>query len=181
MKNYRNKMKVINYQKINSRAQVPAQSTDHAFGYDVTATAVTDITRQTFEKSIASDSRLTRFWKRLKWYFSRHPRLLRYEVGVVVQPADKPNFLNRAIAFVPRSSVYKTGLALTNDFGIIDVDEYTGAMSAIFRVVDDNLPHYQVGDRIGQIFLMYSDKMVFAQGKIRQTKRGANGYGSTGR
>lgn len=175
------KMKILNIKTIHPLAKMPAQSTKHAFGYDVVAVSVKDITRETFEKSIAHHSPMMKLWKRIRRIFTPHPRLLKYDVGFVVQPVDKPGFLNRAIAFAPRSSVYKTGLQLTNDFGIIDVDEYTGTMSAIFRVVDDNLPHYQVGDRIGQIFLLYADKMMFVRGEIRKTERSAGGYGSTGR
>ena len=174
-------MKTMNIKRVDRAAQMPFRATDHAFGYDVTATSVSDITRATFEKSIENEPRWKKFLKRLKWHFTRHPRLLRYDLGFVVQPDDKPQIYNRAVIFVPRSSVYKMGLALTNDFGIIDVDEYTGMGSAIFRVVDGNLPHYQVGDRIGQIFLLYSEAMRFVDGPIRETARGSNGYGSTGK
>lgn len=174
-------MRTLNVKKIDKAAKFPARSTEHAFGYDVTATSVKDITRETFEKSIAGLPRWKQILKYLKWFVTPHPRLLRYDIGIVIQPDDLPRDLLRAIAFVPRSSVFKTGLQLTNDFGIIDVDEYTGTASAIFRVVDDNLPHYQVGDRIGQIFLLYAETMRFVDGPIRQTQRGANGYGSTGK
>lgn len=174
------KLVQINYKLLNDLAVKPKRQTQYAFGYDVTAVSMEDITRKTFVDSIKNNSWIMRLWKTLKWKLTRHQRLIKYGTGLVLQPNVQDSTDNRAVIFAPRSSVYKTGLQLTNDIGIIDVDEYTGEITAVYREVDSNLPHYNIGDRVGQIFWLSTAKMDFKQNSIRETERGACGYGSTG-
>lgn len=80
----------------------------------------------------------------------------------------------------PRSSIYKTGLLLTNSVGVIDSD-YRGEISAVFTNIEFH-KEYKVGDRIAQLVIMPIPAVKFEEAEeLTETKRGAGGYGSTGR
>lgn len=81
----------------------------------------------------------------------------------------------------PRSSVWKTGMVLSNCEGTIDED-FIGEVSAVFYHVMPNMPRYKVGDRVCQIKLGFSLPMYFEEvDELENTVRGAKGYGSSGR
>jgi dUTP pyrophosphatase len=81
----------------------------------------------------------------------------------------------------PRSSVWKTGMVLSNCEGTID-ELYRGEVSAVFYHLMPNMPRYKVGDRICQIKLGFTLPMEFIEVKeLNETSRGEGGYGSTGR
>lgn len=82
----------------------------------------------------------------------------------------------------PRSSIYKTGLTLTNCVGVIDSD-YRGEIMAKFAdTYLGDVEGYQVGDRICQMIIMPVPKVEYVEAdELSETERGAGGYGSTGR
>lgn len=81
----------------------------------------------------------------------------------------------------PRSSVWKTGMVLSNCEGTIDED-YRGEVSAVFYHVMPNLPRYKVGDRVCQIKLGLALPIEFVEAdELSETERGTGGYGSSGR
>ena len=83
-----------------------------------------------------------------------------------------------SIDFRPRSSVWKTGMVLSNSVGTIDED-YHSEVSAVFYHVMPNMPKYEVGDKIGQIKIGITHQIDFEiVDEIKYTGRG--GYGSTG-
>lgn len=85
-----------------------------------------------------------------------------------------------SIDFRPRSSVWKTGMVLSNCEGTID-EIFTGEISAIFYHVLPNMPKYEVGDKIGQIKLGFTLPMEFVKvDELKPTERNENSYGSTG-
>lgn len=89
--------------------------------------------------------------------------------------------LNLSIDFRPRSSVWRTGMVLSNCEGTID-ESYTGEISAVFYHVLPDMPRYRVGDRIGQIKIGLTLPIEFVEtDNLDDTDRGAAGYGSTGR
>lgn len=89
--------------------------------------------------------------------------------------------MNLSIDARPRSSVWKTGMVLSNCEGTID-ENYTGEISAVFYHVMPNMPRYKVGDRVCQIKLGLAIPMEFVQvQELNETDRGSNGYGSTGK
>ena len=97
-----------------------------------------------------------------KMYFSRSP-------------------INLSIDARPRSSVWKTGMILSNCEGTID-ESYTGEVSAVFYHVKPDMPRYKVGDRVCQIKLGFTLPMDFVEvDSLDKTDRGANGYGSSGK
>lgn len=89
--------------------------------------------------------------------------------------------INLSIDARPRSSVWKTGMILSNCEGTID-ENYIGEVSAVFYHVMPDMPRYKVGDRVCQIKLGFTLPMDFELvDSLDKTDRGANGYGSSGK
>ena len=81
----------------------------------------------------------------------------------------------------PRSSVFRIGQLLTNCVGVVDSD-YRGEVFLRFAYRDDCPTEYRVGDRVGQIIIMPVPAVAYEMAfDLSETKRGAGGYGSTGR
>lgn len=107
-----------------------------------------------------------------------------YHTGIALQVAEGTD-PDTAVGFSirPRSSVWKTGMMLTNSTGTID-HGYTGEITAVFYHYNHSLPKYKEGDRIGQLFFSSTQKVDFMpvnQFTNKETSRGSNGYGSTGK
>lgn len=111
-----------------------------------------------------------------KEYLNNEHTIIKYGLGIAV---DLPKFHEMELR--PRSSIYKTGLILSNSPGTID-EEYTGEVMCIFYKVIDSLPEYNIGDRIAQIkFNIRNEVMLSITDNIENKTRNTNGHGSTGR
>lgn len=111
------------------------------------------------------------------------PRTYRYGIGLAFElcPKSDEQDMVLSIDFRPRSSIWKTGMILSNSAGTIDYG-YRGEVCAVFYHVIEALPIYEVGDRIGQIKIGITTTMEFEEvEELTETERGAGGYGSTGR
>mgnify|MGYP000532531676 CR=1 FL=1 len=82
----------------------------------------------------------------------------------------------------PRSSVFKSGLSLSNAVGVID-SGYRGEIMAVFnKKFGMNLTNYEVGDRVAQIMILPYPQVEFVESdKLSETERGSGGFGSTGK
>lgn len=86
-----------------------------------------------------------------------------------------------SLDFRPRSSVWETGMVLSNCTGTID-ELYRGEVSAVFYHVIPTMPKYEVGDRVIQCKLGFTLPIEWEEvEELSETKRGENGYGHTGR
>ena len=83
-------------------------------------------------------------------------------------------------ALVPRSSVYKKAISLTNCMGVID-SGYRGEVIAKFRSTTDVVPAvYKEGDRFAQLLILPVPEVQFEESEtLSETDRGEGGYGST--
>lgn len=145
----------INIKKLHPAAVIPAKAHGGDFCYDVTATSREEIA----------------------------PNVYRYGLGFAVEIVKPWEYRHTSLSldFRPRSSVWKTGLVLSNCVGTID-EGYRGEICAVFYHVVKELPPYEVGDRIGQIKIGVTTPAEFAEvEELNDTERGGNGYGSTGR
>ena len=80
----------------------------------------------------------------------------------------------------PRSSIYKTGMILSNCEATID-EGYRGEVAAIFYHVKPELPRYKVGDKLGQIKIGITFPIEFEEKKkLDASTRGKKGFGSSG-
>lgn len=89
--------------------------------------------------------------------------------------------LNLSIDIRPRSSVWKTGMVLSNCTGTVD-EGYTNEISAVFYHVMPDMPRYKVGDRVAQMKVGVTFPIEFeVVEELSKTERGNSGYGSTGK
>ena len=80
----------------------------------------------------------------------------------------------------PRSSVFKTTLALANSVGVID-SGYRGPIKFKFRYLEEGNV-YEVGERVGQIMIMPVWVINFKEvDELSDSDRGEGGFGSTGK
>lgn len=109
------------------------------------------------------------------------PNVWKYGLGFALEiEGKKSQAVNRCITARPRSSVWKTGMVLSNCTGTID-DGYRGEISAVFYHVMPNMPRYKVGDRICQLHFDSDLAIDFTEvDELNETERGDGGYGSTG-
>lgn len=77
-----------------------------------------------------------------------------------------------------RSSIREYGLAIIP--GVIDSD-FRGEFRAIFRVIDEDGPIYEVGDRVAQLLICPVQTVEAVEAaELSSTMRGVGGFGSTG-
>lgn len=116
------------------------------------------------------------------------PNVWRYGFGFALQVDDDihsittRNLFSLGFSVRPRSSVWKTGMILSNCIGTVD-EGYTGEISVVFYHVMPNMERYHVGDRVAQLHFDLTDKYLdFREvDELDETERGSNGYGSTGK
>lgn len=110
------------------------------------------------------------------------PNVYKYGLGLAfeIDRELKYSGLNICLDFRPRSSVWKTGMILSNCEGTVD-ELYRGEVCAVFYHVMPNMPKYEVGDKIIQFKLGLTEPLLFdVVDELSETERGAGGYGSTG-
>ncbi len=83
---------------------------------------------------------------------------------------------------LPRSSICKYSLNLSNSVGLID-SKFRGNIKFIFNLINkDNYTVYNVGDRIGQILILPYPNIEFNEvEELSITERGNGGFGSSGK
>jgi len=80
----------------------------------------------------------------------------------------------------PRSSIYKTGLRLSNSVGVID-SGYRGEVKAVFDTSFPSYDWYGLEDRAAQIiFMKLPDVQLIQADELSKSQRGEGGYGSSG-
>ena len=150
----------VKFKRLHKDAVIPSKKIEDDFCFDLTAVT---------EEEIA-------------------PNVWRYGFGFALQIVNdrrvKPikRYCSFCFSIRPRSSVWKTGMVLSNCIGTID-EGYTGEISAVFYHVMPNMERYHVGDRIAQLHLDQTTKFLdfIEVNKLCKTERGDGGYGSTGK
>ena len=159
----------VRIKKTNEKAVVPYKNYAEDFCYDVVATSEEEVAPNVWKYGIglAFEIDEKRWLKVIEYPMQERFRLLAEAAY--------------SIDFRPRSSIWKTGMVLSNAVGTID-DLFRGEVSDVFYHVFPNMPRYKVGDRIGQIKLGVSLPIEFEEvDELSDTERGDGGYGSTGR
>lgn len=145
----------IKIKRLHPDAKIPQKAHDDDFCYDVWAVS---------EEEVA-------------------PNVWKYGLGFALEPNTKFNKIIDVVGGItirPRSSVWKTGMILSNCIGTID-EGYRGEISAIFYHVMSDMPRYKVGDKIAQLHPDSTLNIEFIESdKLSETERGDGGYGSTG-
>jgi dUTP pyrophosphatase len=102
--------------------------------------------------------------------------IITYGTGLAVSiPAGYVGFI------LPRSSIFRKNLSLTNSIGCID-SGYTGEIKFKFRPTDFRAEVYEVGERVGQLVIVPINLCSFVEtDDLEFSNRGNGGFGSTGR
>lgn len=147
---------IVRFKKTNPQAVLPFKNYNSDFCYDCVATSREKI----------------------------YPGVYKYGLGFALQVIrDESVSPDTRIAFDirPRSSIYKTGMILSNSVGTVD-ENYTNEISVIFYHINKDLPPYEVGDRVCQLSIHIAPDISFIEtDELEDTDRGLNGFGSTGR
>lgn len=165
---------IVKIKKFHPDARVPEKAYDKDFCYDVYAVSEEEIAPNVWRYGLGIGFQIER----------RNETVGKMQKGwdpvraQVLGLYDSP--LNLSIDFRPRSSVWKTGMVLSNCEGTID-EGYTNEASAVFYHVLPSMPRYKVGDKIGQIKIGTTFPIDFVEvEEFEPTERGMRGYGSTG-
>lgn len=116
------------------------------------------------------------------------PNVWKYGFGFALQIVNdrriKPikQYCSFCFSLRPRSSVWKTGMVLSNCIGTVD-EGYTGEISVVFYHVMPSMERYHVGDKVAQLHFDQTTKLLdfIEVDKLDKTERGDGGYGSTGK
>lgn len=151
----------VKIKKLNNNAVTPRKYYGKDFCYDVVATSCEEVAPNVY-----------RYGTGLSFEIVRSGELL----------MDDGRKYCLSIDMRPRSSVWKTGMVLSNCVGTIDED-YRGEVCAVFYHVMPDMPKYEVGDRIGQIKLGFTEVIQFVETDelSNDVERGEKGYGSSGK
>lgn len=144
----------VNVKKLHPDAKIPEKAHRDDFCYDVWAVS---------EEEIA-------------------PNVWKYGIGLAFEiiPPDIAPYVDIALDFRPRSSIWKTGMVLANSIGTVDYG-YRNGVSLIFYHVFPNMPRYKVGDKIGQMKVNMTESIDFNEvNELGDSERGLGGFGSTG-
>ena len=141
----------IKFKKLDQRAVAPVRAHNTDAGFDLVAT---DITTEINECG---------------------QLILVYHTGIAVEIPEGYFGL-----LVPRSSVYKKSLMLTNHAGVID-SGYRGEIMGKFRSTTDVVPAvYKEGERFAQLLILPIPEFEVEEAQeLTKTERGDGGYGST--
>lgn len=138
---------------LDPKAVIPVKSHDDDFCYDLAAVSCTELA----------------------------PGVYRYGFGIALQLKEEDDdSIVTGFTIRPRSSVWETGMVLSNSIGTIDRG-YTGEISAVFYHVLPTMPRYQVGDCVAQIHFDFTARNLEFKtvSELDKTERGEGGYGST--
>lgn len=145
---------------LNVKGLIPTKVYPRDFCFDCVATSCKEIAPNVYEYGLGFAAEFERFnrdyaFGKKKWIYS--------------------------LDFRPRSSVWKTGMVLSNCVGTGDED-YRGEYKAVFYHVLPDMPKYEIGDRVVQMKIGLTPRFIMKKSdRLSDTKRGYKGFGSTGK
>lgn len=164
----------IKYKKLIETAQEPTKAREGDFCYDVVATSCEEIVPNVYKYGLGLAFEIVRDNETITFYDKKNCKN-----GLTIDLKNSP--INIDIDFRPRSSVWKTGLILSNCEGTID-EFYRNEVCAIFYHVMPEMPIYKVGERIGQIKLGLALPIEFiGVDELNMDKDRGGGFGHTGK
>lgn len=161
---------VLKFKKYNEKAVIPQKAYDKDFCYDLVAVSEEEIAPNVWKYGFGFGLQIERGLEEL---FINEARQIAQCVDLSVCT------LNLSIDIRPRSSVWKTGMVLSNCIGTVD-EGYINEISAVFYHVLPNMPRYKIGDKIAQMKIGTTFPIEFIEvEELNKTERGMNGYGSS--
>ena len=142
----------LKFKRLKDRAVLPIRGTKGAAGIDLTCTDITTALNEA------------------------NQLMLVYHTDLAVEiPEGYCGLL------VPRSSIWKKSLWLTDNIGILDSD-FRGEIQAYMKATTDVVPAiYKPGERFCQLVIVpVPDYTITEAENLTETERGDGGFGSTG-
>lgn len=172
----------VKIKKLHPEAVIPYKTYPSDFCYDVVAVSEEEVAPNVWKYGLGLAFQINRQYEVIQYgvaecdsYGNSYAISGEKEIDFSLSP------MNLSIDFRPRSSVWKTGMVLSNCEGTVD-EGYVNEVSAVFYHVMPDMPRYRKGDRIGQIKIGATFPIEFIEvDELKETDRGMNGYGSTGR
>ena len=167
---------ILKFKRYNDNAVIPQKAYDKDFCYDLVAVSEEEIAPNVWKYGFGFGLQIERGDEVLindVMNIFGTQTLTGYTFDMKRSP------LNLSIDIRPRSSVWKTGMVLSNCTGTVD-EGYTNEISAVFYHVMPNMPRYKVGDKIAQMKIGITFPIEFTEVKeLKETERGMRGYGSS--
>lgn len=168
----------VKFKKYNEAARIPEKAYDKDFCYDVYAVSEEEVAPNVWKYGLGFGLQIERgvepILKQKQEIFGRIEDIFT-TIDLSVSP------INLSIDIRPRSSVWKTGMVLSNCEGTGD-EGYTNEYSAVFYHLMTNMPRYKVGDKIAQLKIGMTFPITFKEvDEFEDTERGMRGYGSSGK
>ena len=166
----------VKFKKYNKNAKIPEKAYDKDFCYDVYAVSEEEVAPNVWKYGLGFGLQIERglepILKQKQEIFGRIEDIFT-TIDLSVSP------INLSIDIRPRSSVWKTGMVLSNCEGTGD-EGYTNEYSAVFYHLMPNMPRYRVGDKIAQLKIGITFPITFKEvEEFEETERGMRGYGSS--
>lgn len=142
----------LKFKRLEDNAILPIRGTKGAAGIDLTCTKIDTVINEA------------------------NQLMLVYHTGLAVEiPAGYVGLL------IPRSSIWKKSLWLTDNVGVIDSD-YRGEIMAVMKATTDAIPAvYHKGERFCQLVIVPVPEYEITEvSELTPTERGDCGFGSTG-
>lgn len=142
----------LKFKRLKDRAVLPIRGTKGAAGIDLTCTDITTALNEA------------------------NQLMMVYHTDLAVEiPEGYCGLL------IPRSSIWKKSLWLTDNVGVIDSD-YTGELMAVMKATTDTVPAiYKPGERFCQLVIIPIPEYTITEVEsLTETERGDGGFGSTG-
>lgn len=166
----------VRIKKLNKDAVIPFKTYHSDFCYDVVTVSEEEIAPNVWKYGLGFALQIER--PPLSDYSKFIAIMLRKQEDDIQKERDSQT--NISIDLRPRSSIYKTGMILSNSIGTID-ENYNGEIFLVFYHVLPNMPRYKVGNAIAQMKIGTTFPINFVEVKeLSKTDRNDGGFGHTG-
>lgn len=165
----------VNTKRFHKDAVIPQKAYDEDFCYDLVAVSEEELAPNVWKYGLGWGMQIEREEELIEIKsIDQYSAKLKY-----LELVDSP--LNLSIDIRPRSSVWKTGMVLSNCEGTVD-EGYINEISAVFYHVMPNMPRYRIGDKVAQMKIGFTFPIEFNEvEELKETERGLRGYGSSGK
>lgn len=168
----------VKFKKMHPDAKEPFKKYNKDFCYDLYATSCEQIAPNVYKYGLGLAFEIERGYEKILTDYSNVLDAKNVPFYTMVDMKNVPFILS--LDFRPRSSVWETGMILSNCTGTVD-ELFRGEVSAVFYHVMPNMPRYEVGQRIIQCKLGLTLPIEWEEvEELSKTDRNENGYGSTG-
>ena len=158
----------VKVKKLDGKAVIPYKKYDSDFCYDCVAVSEKRLAPGIWQYGLGLAFEIERGWTEIV-------KNDMFSIDFNLSP------MKLSIDARPRSSIWKTGMVLSNAVGTID-EHYRGEVSAIFYHVLPWRKRYRVGQKVCQIKLGLTLPLEFEEvEQLSETDRGDGGFGSTGK